>query len=277
MGNNTKQKSKENSASKEKITFKSIKPVWKILGIIAIVILIIISAVCINSAKNTKAMNNTIDIVLDSISNCGNLVEKPNEYETIKIFGVMKFKVKQYELQNIGNVSVMTVNMFGLMQMGTVVVTPYTKDIPLLSTDFMYILGNRKYIMEIDNTMVDAGSAYKSKCNAGNAIVSKYDDLEYFSAEPSWLDEVQDVLVRKQGKDTKRLDEIVTEMTAFYSSWLNETPLLNAAGKSAKKEAVKGYAEKLITLGGLSTDVFKSALGEDVTRDFFEKVFFGTK
>ena len=36
------------------------------------------------------------------------------------------------------------------------------------------------------------------------------------------------------------------------------------------------YTDGLIEKGGISTDVFKSALGDDVTKDFFDKVFFGT-
>ena len=96
--------------------------VWLIiLGILAVIVL----AITINSVNNVRAMNETIDVVLEEISQCGELTEITNDYNEIKIYGVLKFKVKQYDQENVGNVCVMTVNMFGLMQMGTVVVTPY--------------------------------------------------------------------------------------------------------------------------------------------------------
>ncbi|MCF0135099.1 MAG: hypothetical protein HUJ69_01625 [Lachnospiraceae bacterium] len=248
--------------------------VWLIiLGILAVIVL----AITINSVNNVRAMNETIDVVLEEISQCGELTEITNDYNEIKIYGVLKFKVKQYDQENVGNVCVMTVNMFGLMQMGTVVVTPYEKDAPLLSTDFMYMFATRKYIMEMDNTMVNADETYQKKVAEGNALLDTYSSIDNFPADPSWLDEVQDVLMRKQDTHTATLNDMVAEMTAFYARWVNETPALDAEGIAAKKAAVQGYSNNLIDLGGLSTDVFKGALGVDTTRDFFDSVFFGTK
>ena len=46
---------------------------------------------------------------------------------------------------------------------------------------------------------------------------------------------------------------------------------------SAKRKLCKEYSDGLISNGGISTDVFKEQLGEDTTRDFFDKVLFGTE
>jgi len=39
----------------------------------------------------------------------------------------------------------------------------------------------------------------------------------------------------------------------------------------------KAYADRLIDEGGVSTDLFKQALGAENTRRFFHEVFFGTE
>ena len=256
---------------------KKKRKVGKIAAVLAIVIALILTGVGFVMSLNVRDMNNTVSIVMDELSKSGNLVEKDHDYKQIKLYGFMKFNVKQYDLEEVGNVCVMTVNMFGLMQMGTVVVTPYEKDVPLFSTDFMYILRNRKYLLEMDNVMLDTGEAYQAKVAEGQALIDSYDQFEYFPAEPSWLDDVQDILARKMSKDTNGLDEMTAQITKFYVDWVKNAPELDDAGKAAKKaEAVK-YANNLIEKGGLSTDVFKKALGEDFTRSFFQKVFFGTE
>lgn len=248
----------------------------RILLILLCVILALVLLFALFAADNKKTMNNTLMSVKECLSDCGKLTEKNHNYKTVKLFGIIKFNVNQYELENVGNVSIMTVNM-GVMQMGTLVVAPYDKDVPVLSTDFMYILANRKYIMEMDNTVIDSGEAYQAKCKEGNQLIATFSDLAEYPGKPSWLDEVQDVLARKQSKDTSRLDTLVTEVSRFYADWLKEAPQLTAEERAEKVAATKAYSDKLIDLGGLSTDVFKQALGVDVTRDFFDSVFFGTK
>ena len=45
----------------------------------------------------------------------------------------------------------------------------------------------------------------------------------------------------------------------------------------AKQDKARVYVNGLIEKGGPSTDVFKSAIGEEKTRLLFETVLFGTK
>lgn len=253
------------------------KKIIKRVSIILLTLIVVLAVgIGFHSYKNSKAMNNTIEIVMDQIALCGELKPVDHEYEHISLNSLMNFDVKKYELEGVGNVSVMTTNM-GFMQMGTVVVSPYKKDVPLLSTDFMYILGNKKYIIEMDNTVIDSGDTYKEMCDKGNSITDKYDNLKYFPSEPSWLDEVQDVLVRKQSTNTKELDALVNEQSAFYANWLNSSSTLNENDEVLKREATKNYSDKLISQGGISTDMFKKYLGEEVTSDFFNTVFFNTE
>ncbi|WP_253287377.1 hypothetical protein [Clostridium bornimense] len=43
-----------------------------------------------------------------------------------------------------------------------------------------------------------------------------------------------------------------------------------------KWEITKKYTDGLVDKGGVSTNVFKAIMGSDVTKEFFNKVFFGT-
>lgn len=54
------------------------------------------------------------------------------------------------------------------------------------------------------------------------------------------------------------------------------SPKLTEDQKKAKNAITRDYTDGLISNGGIPTDMFKSSLGEDVTRDFFSKVLFGT-
>ena len=53
--------------------------------------------------------------------------------------------------------------------------------------------------------------------------------------------------------------------------------VLTPEEQAAKLALTQEYSDNLISKGGVSTDVFKKQLGEEKTRDFFDKVFFGTE
>ena len=48
----------------------------------------------------------------------------------------LDFEVQQYEVEGYGNLSIMKTD--GIQQMSTIVLTPFNKDLPLISTDYMF-------------------------------------------------------------------------------------------------------------------------------------------
>ena len=50
---------------------------------------------------------------------------------------------------------------------------------------------------------------------------------------------------------------------------------LSAEEKAEKQAITQKYCDDLVEQGGVSTDVFKKQLGEEKTKDFFNKVMFG--
>ncbi|MBO5487563.1 MAG: hypothetical protein J5988_11690, partial [Eubacterium sp.] len=92
-----------------------------ILGITAAVILAVVIIIAGIANKNVKAMNSCIDAVLSELEVHYTVTPRDaGEYEKMKLFGLMKFDVDQYDIEELGNLSVMRVNM-GVMQMATAV------------------------------------------------------------------------------------------------------------------------------------------------------------
>ena len=111
-----------------------------ILGLLAAVIVILVIVVSNIGNTNIKAMNDTVDTVVAELKE--NFTVTPvdvGDYKKMKIYGIMNFDVEQYDIEGIGNLSIMRMNALGLMQMSTVVITPQDKNLPLLSADYMKV------------------------------------------------------------------------------------------------------------------------------------------
>ena len=82
-------------------------------------------------------MNITQDEVIRIISGFTQLTPvDAGEFSQIDIQGMMKFNTSQYDINGLGNLSVMTSGMAS-MQMISFVVTPFEKNMPLMSADFI--------------------------------------------------------------------------------------------------------------------------------------------
>ena len=79
-----------------------------------------------------------------------------------------------------------------------------------------------------------------------------------------------------KGSDEDRNRELFLNMLEIYLE--SSKTLEKSAPEDAERqfEITQNYSDGLIEKGGVSTDVFKKALGEEKTRDFFNRVFFGT-
>ena len=197
----------------------------------------------VNASKNMKVMNRTLDSGMKTMSEYATLTPvDPGEYRQIKMYGVMKFDVSQYDVEDTGNLSVMKVNM-GFMQMVSFIITPYKKNMPMLSMDFMYIMGKRKAYVEFYDLVGDTSSPeYKG-------VIEK---LKKYSIEQMFCDAIR-----------------------CYMETARELEPLSEEEKAAKLEITQKYCDDLVEQGGVSTDVFKKQLGEEKTKDFFDKVLFG--
>ena len=249
-----------------------------ILGIIAALIVIAIIAISNIANKNVKAMNDTVDAVLAELNE--NFTVTPvdvGDYKEMKIYGIMKFDVEQYDIKDIGNLSIMRMNM-GLMQMATVVITPQDKNLPLLSADYMYILSNRKAYLEFYDVVATKDDAYNTLLGALSNVLKNYEHLENIVASEAWYAHLLTVTSYKGGSfdADNDLKGMLVDCLNTYMSHAKQIPLLTEEEKVEKLTITVNYTDGLIEQGGISTDVFKKELGPQETKKFIDNIFFGT-
>lgn len=249
-----------------------------VLGIIAGVILLLVILVALIAKKNVKAMNHCVDSVLEELRKHYTVTPRDaGEYKEMKIYGIMKFRVEQYDIEELGNLSIMRVNM-GVMQMATVVITPKDKNLPLLSADYMYILSNRKSYLEFYDVVKAKDEQYNQLLSALSKVQEKYRDLEDLTPSKAWYEHLLTVTTYKTGRSgaDAALESLLTDSVRVYLEQSKAFPVLTESEQAEKRQITLAYTDGLIEKGGISTDVFKKALGEEKTKKFFDDVFFGT-
>ena len=257
---------------------KAGKIIRRILGGILAVIAALAVMVLIVAVKNTKAMNKAVDEAMAVISErCTVTEEDCGEYSKMTIYGIMKFDVKKYDVEGVGNLSVMKMNA-GAMQMISLILNPQEKNMPLVSADFMYILTKRKAYYELYDLTDTKDKDYEAILDAFRNISGQYDSLEDTSSTPAWFDNLRNATMYKVGKsgDDEALSEMLCDGLEAVLDASADFPALTPEQQKTKNEITKDYTDGLISKGGISTDMFKASLGEEVTRDFFSKVLFGT-
>lgn len=255
----------------------------KILLIVLLVIVLLIGAIvaifAVNASKNLKAMHAVIDAGLDTLDDHYTVTPcESTEYTDITMYGVMKFHTDQYRVEGLGNLSVMTTNM-GMMQMVSFMVTPFEKQVPLCAMDFMYILGNRKSYVEFYDLVPDTTTAeYTAVLDTLRELQADYEGIDELPASENWYDSYLTVMMHKSldRANDELNQQIFCDSLGRYLEASKELPANSPDDAAAQLAIIEEYSNGLIEKGGVSTDVFKKALGEDTTRDFFNKVFFGT-
>ena len=197
------------------------------------------------------------------------------DFKTFKAKG-MTFVCEAYDAEGLGHVSVMRAKgFFGLMKMDTLVIAPVQKDMPLLSYDRIYAMGNDTLFLELYDTMSDK----KPDLSSIMSVKNKYSQLPERLAEGEepkhWYDDIRlPETTSKKGKkgDMAEFDAYALEYVSAYLGIEGE--VCDASEKIARTEV---YATRLITQGGPATDVFKQEFGEEKTGEIIRKVLFGTK
>ena len=164
-------------------------------------------------------------------------------------------------------------------QMVTMVLAPYEKDLPLISTDYMYNGEQQISYIEFYGVCADAQSNdYQNVIRKLGNVSNKYSNLMNVAPTPAWYDEIRSMGLFKMTDYSQGavvgdmlLDSLRTTLDAAKTM-----PQLTNAQKAVKLAAIQQYSDNLVDMGGVSTDIFKMALGVDTTKTFFNNVFFGT-
>ena len=193
------------------------------------------------------------------------------------VIGGRPHHARRFEIAGVGNLLLMTVTEARENQLGSFVVTPYFKNLPLFSTDYVYSGEKRFFLLEIYDLCAGYDEAYK----AGIAAFRKFGDsvrsLPDFKTRPAWYDDIRPVCFAKAyGADQD--DFAIEAFLRFLRLFIDMERAAPAAceGERVEKWRINRlYADRLIDKGGVSTDLFTAALGAENTRRFFHRVFFG--
>ncbi len=258
------------------------KKVWKIMKIVllalAAIIILVILIISVMAGKNKKQMNACVEETLKKISEGHQVIEvDTGEYAEMKAYGVLKFRNRQYAIEGIGNLSVMTVNA-GVMQMASIIFSPFEKELPLFCIDYMYMLSTRKAYLELYDVVEEKTDDYMAWMEKYDKLRNNYPELEETQGASGWYDYLITTSIYKNGtaKQDEQLRAILSDMVGIYLEQADSLDLLTAEQKAVKCDSIKSYGDRLIDEGGVSTTFMKSALGEDVLRGFFDQVFFGS-
>lgn len=190
------------------------------------------------------------------------------EFSDFKV-SVLNFKAKAYE-GDFGHVSYLNAKgLFGLMNMETVVINPFNKDMPLYSIDYIKAFGNNKLFLEQYDTNINDSR----KEEGFNRIIERYRQYLVPKKKAYWYDDIRyESSVTFNTKDNEKLMNILNEYTDEYLILLDKA---SECDRKLKKEKARKYSHGLIENGGPATDSFVSAFGKDKTKQFFDMIMFG--
>lgn len=227
---------------------------------------------------NSYLMNKDIDDTLDLISKYYTLTPvDTGEYKQLNIFNMYIFDIAQYKVEGYGNLSIMKTD--GANQMATIVLSPFEKDLPLISTDYMFNGESHISYIEFYGLSIDADSQdFQNVVGKLNGLTARYADLMSVTPTPAWYDEIRTTGLFKMTSFTEgdKTAEMLSDSFKTTLEASKKLPQLNDAQKAAKVAAVQQYSDNLVDMGGISTDMFKMVLGPDTTKAFFNNIFFGT-
>ena len=184
--------------------------------------------------------------------------------------------VRQFEISGVGNLLVMTNPEEGKMQMDTFTITPYYKNLPLFTTDYMYFEDRRMFLNEIYDLVEYKDALYESYISQFADNCAKYAGFEDMPMRECWYDSIRPVVIAKITKpeDDEEILRLFLENLATFIQMEQASPLLNPVQRRQKWEKNYQYARSLVEDGGVSTELFVQSLGAENTKKFFYSVFF---
>ena len=226
--------------------------------------------------RNTKLVYKSIEDIINLIKSKYSLKSIDiGEFKKLTAYGVISFNSEIYHIKDLGILSILTSNL-GFMQLFTLQIVPFEKDLPLLTVDIMYMFNKRIFFIEIYDLMLDNKNAeYKSFLNQVEEVKKHFSEFENFKAKENWYTQLLSGLVSKKYKvkDEQKFVELLNKIiTMFIEYSIKEKKIENLEKKVA---LVEGFGNKLVDKSGISTDMFKRLFGVDRTRKFLGNVLFG--
>ena len=206
---------------------------------------------------------------VDIFAQAGVLVEKDvTPWQTFAGNGI-RFWLQSYDWDNCACLSHLSMRaFFGLMKMDTLICTPYAKDMPILSYDYICALGRRTLLFEVYDTQVQTVDL-----SAMTAVKERYQDLKDKATKPAWYDALKLPPTLSKTGNSERLENLTTEMINTYIDLFATAPKVNRVAKNERNSA---FAEGLIKDGPAFRAVSKM-IGVESAKTLFRRFLFGTE
>ena len=207
---------------------------------------------------------------IDIFARQGALVEKDvSPWQTFSGKG-MAFRLQAFDWNGCAALSSLTMRAFlGVMRMETLICTPYAKDLPLFSIDFIHALGRHTLLVEVYDTQLAPADL-----SAMVVVKESARDLKDKSMKSNWYDHLRlPPSICKVGQGV-RLSALAEEMAAAYVGLFPTAPVVDCAAKTARSSA---YVEGLIAHGGPAINTVRSILGPKPAETLFRRFLFGTE
>ncbi len=191
------------------------------------------------------------------------------EFAKMKV-GPMKFNIACYDVKGIGRLSILKGKaMLGLMKTDAIMLTVFTKDVPLFSYDAIEVMKNETVIIECYDTLKE-----KTDYPSLQAIKEKLKDVPAYQAKPAWYDPIRLSVstANKSKKDKVLFGETVEAYLNEFCKIIKEAKDINPEEKKALQAV---YVNGLLKHGGASTDVFVKNIGKEKTEKLYRKYLFG--
>lgn len=211
------------------------------------------------------------DYILNKLKELGNVSERIIEKNSKIDKSMMHFVIEAYKIDGIGYLSFIKMKaMLGLMKMETIVFTPLTKKMPLLSYDYIKAMGNDTLLLELYNT-----DEVAPRLPLMDDVKKEYSNLKDHDLGSHWYDPLK--LSPTLAKRGKKQASIYNELTkkwidAYFSSFKEK----DEEDEDIKKENTKKYVDGLFENGGPSTDQFIKMIGKDDAYELFSKYIFSS-
>ncbi|MBE6070571.1 MAG: bilin reductase [Clostridium butyricum] len=199
------------------------------------------------------------------------------KFSNLQIQGI-DYSIKQYKINGVGNLLVMDSKDSSKLQMASFVLTPYYKSLPLFSTDYIYMNEKRSFLIEYYDLVPKKDELYLDYMNRFANLKAEHNELEDMVLKECWYDSLKPVCTAKNTDRTKDLEisSMFIDNLKLFIEMEKNSKLLTAEERKLKWKITQDYTDGLVDNGGVSTNVFKAIMGADATKEFFNKVFFGT-
>jgi len=226
---------------------------------------------------NISSMNKIVNVETSLLQNKYELKEMDiGEFKKIILKKVLPFYTKLYNIKNLGTFSVMTLNV-GIMNIITFNINSFSKDLPQLTIDFMFILNQRKFIFEIYDFMINKeDEKYKNFLKEIEEI-KENSNLKDMERANTWHYDYVSGDINKSGNviNDSQFLSILKEIMEAYLKYAEQAPELSDDDMQKKIKLYEEFTDNMAKNGGMAIDNFREGIGEEKTHEYLSKAFYG--